>query len=389
MRIDRILHAPLWVAGFLLSQPALAEVETHRHQDLPKHEVGDSALTFEAGYTADIWRNEGGVSEGTRYLHNVDLIAQLDLGRAIGWNGATAQAYVLYNNSSALSELTGDAQVVSNIETGVEALRLYEFWVDAPLWHGASLKVGLYDLNSEFDALETSSLFMGSAHGIGTDISQSGDNGPSIFPVTSLSARLQVELDDTVTLRGAVLDGVPGDPSRPGRTAVKLGNGDGALLIGEVDVGNEKARLVAGAWGYTKRFVSHDLSGEGTSNGFYLRGEARLAETAAGPVHGFFRLGVASGQVNPFSRFASAGLTVKNGAGNTFGLAVAHAALSDQFKEANPGLGSGETVFEATYAHRLTDWLEVQPNAQWVLNPSADPLLGEAFAFGLRFNFAF
>src|SRR3546814_3364842 len=34
-------------------------------------------------------------------------------------------------------------------------------------------------------------LFIGSPHGIGTDFAQSGQNGPSIFPSTSLAARVQ------------------------------------------------------------------------------------------------------------------------------------------------------------------------------------------------------
>lgn len=387
MGINQIAH-PLFLAiGVLSAQPSLAQVETHRHFELPEHKVGDSPLTFEAGYTADIWRNEGGIRQGKRFLNNVDLVSQLDLGRTIGWKGATAQAYVLYNNSRALTELTGDAQVVSNIETGVEALRLYEAWIDAPLGERARLKVGLYDLNSEFDALETSSLFVGSAHGIGTDISQSGDNGPSIFPVTSLSARLQIELANTVKVRAAVLDGVPGDPSRPSRTVVRLSKDDGALLIGELDFGDDKGRLIAGAWGYTKSVTTHNLSGDGSSTGVYLRGEARLAETRIGAMHGFFRLGLASGKVNTFSRFASGGITLENDTGNSFGLAIAHVMTSDQFREVNPSLGSSETVFEGTYAHRLTSWLEVQPNVQWVINPSADPAVDNALAFGLRFSF--
>lgn len=373
------------VLGALASQPARAQLENHTHHELPEHEVGDFGLAVEAAYTGDLWRNEGGASDGTRYLHNIDLVARLDLGRAIGWDGASVHGYVLYNNADALSDLTGDAQVVSNIEAGVEALRLYELWIDAPIGQGGHLLVGLYDLNSEFDALETSSLFIGSAHGIGTDIAQSGEQGPSIFPITSLAARLQIDLADNFFVRAAVLDGVPGDPARPSHTVIKLGNGDGALLIGEADYGDEDARVIAGAWGYTQKFDTHDLSAQGSSNGFYLRGEAQLSEIGEGALRGFARIGVASGDVNPFSKFVSGGLTYEYSAGNTFGLAVAHAALSKDYKAANPGLGSGETVFEATYAHALSDWLEVQPNVQWVINPSADPVTNDAVALGLRF----
>lgn len=384
MSAFHILAPGLVVLATTMPGEAVAQVASHTHQELPEHGDPGGALSFELAYTADVWRNEGGLQDGTRYLDNLDLVAQLDLEQAIGWQGATAQAYVLYNGSASLSELTGDAQVVSNIETGVRVLRLYEMWIEAPLTQGASLKAGLYDLNSEFDALETSSLFLGSAHGIGTDIAQSGENGPSIFPSTSLAARLQLNLAENVALRLAVLDGVPGDPVHPRRTAVKLGDGDGALLITELDVGQEDSRIIAGTWRYTNSFDTHDALSQGRSYGYYLRGEAELARLGESSLRGFFRLGMASGHVNAFSNFASTGLTFQNGLGNSFGVALARAGISNAFRRANPGVGSHETVLELTYAHQVAPWLQIQPNLQWVLNPSADPATDNAVAFGLR-----
>src|SRR3546814_12299182 len=78
-----------------------------------------------------------------------------------------------YNNGRSISDLAGDVQAVSNIETGVRALRLYEAWIDQKIGDAASIKLGLYDLNSEFDALDTAGFFVSSPNGIGTDIAQS------------------------------------------------------------------------------------------------------------------------------------------------------------------------------------------------------------------------
>src|SRR3546814_14116465 len=91
-----------------------------------------------------------------------------------------------YNNGRSISDLAGDVQAVSNIETGVRALRLYEAWIDQKIGDAASVRIGLYDLNSEFDALDTAGFFVSSTHGIGTDFAQSGRNGPPLFPATSL-----------------------------------------------------------------------------------------------------------------------------------------------------------------------------------------------------------
>lgn len=150
-------------------------------------------LEVEVAYTGAVFGNvDGGLKRGAVYLDNLDVIATADLGDLVGAQGLTGSAYVLYNNGRRFSEVyPGDAHVVSNIETGVEALRLYELWLQQEIGSFGSVRVGLYDLNSEFDVLDSSGLFLNSDFGIGTDISQSGENGPSIFPSTSLGTRFR------------------------------------------------------------------------------------------------------------------------------------------------------------------------------------------------------
>lgn len=200
--------------------PNARQTTSHRHVPLPHHsdpDAPDRGVSLDVVYTADIWRaTSGGLRRGTRYLDNLDVAVEAHMDKLVGWDGATVFLYGLYNNGKSLNALMGDTQVASNIETGVKAVRLYEAWLEQRFGNDrASLKVGLYDLNSEFDVLESASLFMGSAHGIGTDISQTGENGPSIFPSTSLAARLALNIGERWTLRTALLDGVPGNPGRP------------------------------------------------------------------------------------------------------------------------------------------------------------------------------
>jgi porin len=291
--------------------------------------------------------------------------------------------------------LMGDAQVASNIETGTKAVRLYEAWIEQKIGTKASLRLGLYDLNSEFDALDTSALFMGSAHGIGTDISQSGENGPSIFPVTSLAARFSVGVTENVTLRAAVLDGVPGDPSRPNRTAVRLGKGDGVMLIGEVERSFDNVRLIAGYWHYSAQFNRNDGTKGRGNNGAYLRGETQLfAESgdATQGLAGFFRVGLADGHFNQFDAFVSGGLSYTglfNGRhADQIGVAVARAFTSKSYRRSVTA-NRAETVFELTYRMPLTAFLTVQPNLQYAINPNADPSIRNALAIGLRTEISF
>jgi carbohydrate-selective porin OprB len=55
------------------------------------------------------------------------------------------------------------------------------------------------------------------------------------------------------------------------------------------------------------------------------------------------------------------------------------------------GLASdkAETNIEFTYRARVTDWLALQPDAYWVINPGTDPGLKNALVIGLRFEIGF
>ena len=360
-----------------------------------------SGLAVDMAYSNDVWwLADGGIDRGVTYLDNLDVSLTADMDAIADLPGLTVFAYALYNNGKSFSgNRVGDAQVISNIETGVKALRLYEAWAEQSFAQGrASVRAGLYDLNAEFDALETAGLFLNAAHGIGTDIAQTGENGPSIFPVTALAVRGQAELGSALTVRAAVLDGVPGNPAAPARTAIRFSDGEGLLLIGEADVKAGPARLLAGYWRYTARFERSDDGGRARGNdGAYLRGEMPLWNAGGRTLSGFFRLGLADGRFNAFDRFASAGLVLAGLSGeaadDALGLALATAFAADASRTAAQAAGapidSSETAIELTYHRSVTDWLTVQPSVQYIINPGLDRGLGNALAVGVQTSVAF
>jgi len=366
----------------------------HAHTHISgQPEDPQSPILLDLTYTGEVMSNvSGGVRRGARYLDNLDIVLEADLGALAGWRGAQLHVYGLYNNGASIAELAGDAQAVSNLETGTRALRLYEAWIDQTIMPGLSLRAGLYDLNSEFDALEASSLFVGSAHGIGTDFSQTGQNGPSIFPSTSLAARIGAKPAKGWAVRAAILDGVPGDPARPGRTTIHLSRGDGALLVGGVEAPLLGARLLLGHWRYTAAFDTLDGGRDHGNAGLYLRGEAPLLDREGKQIAAFFRLGTANGDINMFDRFASAGIKltgwVPGRAEDELGVAFATAFTSRQYRLSTPATGS-ETAIEATYRTRVAPWLTLQPSVQYIRNPSADPSIEDAWLLGLRSEISF
>jgi porin len=373
----------------------------------------DAAEDAEAGawrwsalYTGEYQHNlQGGRERGGAYLDNLDLLLEVDGERAFGIPGLTGMVYALYNNGGSISgRYVGDTHAVSNIEA-TRALRLYELWLD---WRfgaarASSLRLGLYDLNSEFDASEVASLFINGTHGIGIDFAQAGLNGPSIFPVTSLAARVEWTPAESWRVRGAVLDGVPGDPLRPKATAVSIGGDDGALLVAELDRETEAYRFVVGHWRFTTTFddlAQVDAAGDPLrrrgSHGSYTFVEGPLWQATDGRrrLTGVARVGVASPDVNPVRRTLRVGLVLHSpftaARDQQLGIAFATYRNGEPYVRGaairGESLLRSETNVELTWRVTVSDWLTLQPNLQWVRHPGSVVGVDDAWVAGLRFE---
>jgi porin len=356
----------------------------------------DRPFIFSAVYTGEAWSNaRGGMKKGTRYLHNIDLTLEADLSFA-GLEDTTLFVYGLHTNSPEFSgDLVGDAQTVSNIDNS-EAFRLYEAWIDKQFADGVlSLKAGLIDLNAEFDVNETGGLFINSSHGIAPEFSQTGANGPSIFPSTSLAVRAQYAPNDNWSFRFGAFDAVPNDPNRPKH--MKISWSQGTLFVGEViHVTDNGIRVNLGGWGYTSEFqpilsidkVGNNIGGYGLIEGPIYR---EPGEEDQG-LSGFIRVGYANERINQFSHYIGAGVVYtgpcKSRDEDQIGFALAAAGNGDDFKGATRLAGDApndyETNLELSYRAQLTDWLAVQPDIQYIINPGAVSGLRDALALGIR-----
>lgn len=363
-----------------------------------------SAWGLEAYYAGDLWQNvEGGIERGGAYLDSLDIIVSWDGGRAVGVEGLSAQALVLWNNGGSISRKVGDSFLLSNIET-VEALRLYEAWVQyAPVEAERSLRFGLYDLNSEFDATDTGAVFLNSTFGVGTDLSQSGIAGPSVFPFTALALRGRWRFDDGWRIQGALLDGVPGDPDRPERTAVELSADDGVLGVLEVEHNADGRRWVLGHWRYSTDFdeLSATLPdgsprrGDGNSGTYAFVETPLTGPLAAGrEASAVLRVGRADPRFNTFRDTLQFALTWQGGwlrrEGEVMGIAVAHARNGDPARAAAASAGEpisrAETVVELTWKFPVTTHLTLQPDVQFIANPGSVPGRRDAWVIGMRFD---
>ena len=355
---------------------------------------------LEVDYVHDAWRNtRGGLSTGHRNLDYAELSFQAD-GAAL-WNipELTLYASANYTNGQSVSDdLTGDAQVVSNIQA-ISTVRLGELWAEWGMGRSNNFRAGLYNLNAEFDCIDSGALFLNSSHGIGIDISQSGLNGPSIFPVTAFAGRLRWTINSAWSLFTAAADGVPGDPDRPKRTVVHFGEQEGALLIAEANrSGTRLRKLGFGAWRYTgelDRIDSEVTGARSHSAGAYVLADMKLYSPEPQSEQGltaFVRYGVANKGVNRFGNYTGAGVTYTGvlAHDDQLGFAMARARNADAYRtvQGRGGLAtdSAETNFELTWRFALKEWLSVQPDLQYILNPDTNPTLRNALAVGVRFE---
>lgn len=376
---------------------ALAEWPTEGH-----------SYHIDLDYAGEAWHAaDGGRQTGSAYLDNLDLVLEVDGERAAGITGLKLFAHALYNNGGAISEhRVGDAQGVSGIEA-VRAVRLLQLWTE---WSGAgedhSLLVGLYDLNSEFDVIPSAELFLGASHGMGREFSQTGENGPSTFPVTGLALRYRRQLSAAWYTHGAVLDGVPGDPEDAKSTTITLSSDDGALVAAELvreTPGSSKFAL--GAWHYTATcddLLELDAAGEArrrrSNRGAYALADVTLMVLSGqggiepARLSAFLRYGVANHRLNRFGQYLGAGVVLHNAIlrDDALGLAVSHARNGDVYRDLKARSGeltdAHETIAELTWKVPVNDWLTLQPNLQYVRNPDTDPGLDNALALGLRFE---
>lgn len=411
------------VASILLVSPSIAAASAW---DRAEEALDARGLKLSLIYDGDEYANvAGGLQRGATYVGNLHLNLNVDAERLMGWEGANFFLYGLSIHGGHPSRFTGDAQGACNME-GPTEWKLEEAWLEQNLLNNrVSILAGLYDLNTEFYALRSAGLFLNSSFGIGPEFSQSGIAGPSIFPHTSLGLRFAFKPERGIVWRTAVFDGAPLE--RPNGDYEAFQSGDGLLLISELAFLSRplpekkplehrfrlgrlaglppyEAKIALGGWYYTAKF--QDLSETGAngqplnhrgSGGFYVLADTNFFQSSENPARrlaGFVQLGVGDGRVNRFGSYEGAGLVAsglfREDGKDELGLAVAIANNGSHFMESQRELGvavdNAEMAFELTYLLTLSEWLAVQPSAQYIISPNTDPSLKNAQVFQLRFE---
>ncbi len=232
----------LALAG-LLDSTATAQVESDRVDGagLPSEDedwrrsLERLGIAIDLSYTGDLIANtRGGNARKRTYLGAVDATLAWDMAALFERDLGVLFVYGLWNHGGRPSTFVGDVQATDNIDAP-DSVRLFEAWWQRTLLdERMSLLVGLYDVNSEFYAIDSAELFLNGSFGMGGELGNTGRSGPATFPVAGWGARFKAEPARGFELQIAVVEGAPGDPRRPTATSLDFDDGEGAFVIAEI-----------------------------------------------------------------------------------------------------------------------------------------------------------
>lgn len=405
------------VAGTLLLVPvyAIGAETTIEAEQTP---AADKGISFSLLYRGDVLSNvAGGLQQRTTALGNLDVKFDFDLGTLIGWGGTSVSVHgIASHGGKPNANHVGSSQGVDNIEVDTNTAKLFQAWIQKQfLDERMSVLLGLYDLNSEFYVSHSTGIFLHPSPGIGSELAQTGLNGPSVFPTSSVALRVSYLPTPETYVQAVVLDGVPGDPDNPRGTHIQFNDGDGALRVlemgyipGKSKEGSQSPtdKYAVGVWSYTSRFEDLvEVDGGGSpsmgkgNEGFYVLAERTLYRGKRNPdshADGFIRYGRANADFNQFSSYFQTGIVfsgmVPGRDEDQFALSFSTARTGDKYRLAALDAGQEatrhESVWEATYRAQMTPWLAVQPNIQYVINPGTDAQIKNATVLGVRFELA-
>ncbi|MCI1143277.1 carbohydrate porin [Sphingomonas sp. WKB10] len=387
-KIFAICRAMRWGAGIIAMSVGCVDAAIAQE--------ASSAWSLSAEYTADLAGvASGGLERGVRYLDNIDVIAEADLDALIGWHGGKAHAALLNNMGGKPNDLAGSIQGINNIEVSQGRFKLYEAWVEQALAPGWSLRAGLYDVNSEFYQNDAAGLLISPMFGVGSELAATGVNGPAIFldrtrrPAAGRGRQDLWRIRRDQRARRHDRRRTWHRLHRPRRRAGDRRSG----LDGQRPRRRRRMDLHA--------HPADDHSAGNLARARFSRIPRRLSDRRAPArrqadaprqLEGFLRLGLSEGKTTPFRGGWQGGLLLKQPFASRPDSAVSIGAgsgvLSNSYRSANPpelpALGRAETIIEATYTDTLIKGVSVQPDIQYVINPSADRTIRNALVLGLR-----
>jgi porin len=359
-------------------------------------------ITAEYIYTGEVFSNvHGGLNtnRATRYRGNLDLVMNVDTEAMDMWKGGR---FFVYGNQFHGRTLTpndvGDFQFYSNIESNPRPnneFQVTEFWYEHSFADGAFIiKMGKQDANADFAFVDLGGDFMNSSFGLIPTVPL------PTWPNPGMGISAFVDLTELIHLRAGVYDGSPtfGLPTGGQWGFSTLGD-FGAMSLYELSLtpqfgrdGDLPGTYRLGSWYHTADFDNLENGGAtqiSGNHGFYASGDQLLwkepgSDDAPQGVGVFAQFGRSPSDRNALDRYFGSGVTyrgpLRNRDADLIGVGIAAGSFSD------PAL-STERAVEVFYKAQINDWMVLQPDTQYIANPSGNG--HDALVVGLRTEIVF
>lgn len=369
----------------------------------------EKGICFNLVSTEDYITNlSGGNVRKDTWFGLLDFDMGLDTEKLGFWSGGNFFVYVsnVHGHKKPTGEYVGDMQGVNGNEAP-RVSRLMELWYEQTLMSGRlSILGGIHDMNGEFVVSEYAGLFLNSAFGLTPTLAN--NVSVSSFPNPALGGRIKWTLSENLSILAGVYDGDPGDSSdHPHGPDTSWNGKGGTFAIGEVAWSYrfwQKDSLLCvmkvGFWHHSDNF--EDVAGldendmpvphDDNYGGYGIFDQVLWQEKENQGLKAFFMAGGAPKNRNTIDMHLAWGITYTGlfpgRDEDDIGFAVTRASLSDKQKDAQ-GLESGETTLETTYRFVVNPQVSLQPDIQYVMDPSADPAIKNATVFSLRCEIAY
>lgn len=389
----------------------------------------------------------GGVKRGAIYEGRLEMSLDIDLAKAIGWDGALihANAYQIHGRGLSAKDLGNNFLVASSIEA-LRSSRLFDLWFQQELFdRRVSVRAGQIAADDEFFISDYGATFVNSTFGWPGILAADLPSGGPAYPLATPGFRIKLQPAKSLTLSAALFDGDPagpgqGDPQARDRSGTNFRTSDAPFTIGELayavkpDKSDDRlpATYKLGAWYHAGRF--DDVRFDNTSRSLADPASNGIAATHRGNYGGyvvldqmiwrrpdtedeglgaFLRLSGSPSNRNVIDFYADGGLTFKgivpSRADDILGLGIAFARVSSAARnldsDTNAFTGSDaprrafEAALELTYKAQVTPWWSIQPDLQFIIHPAgnaANPAsasgtepIPNAFIIGLRSTIKF
>jgi porin len=352
------------------------------------HPGCDSGILFEPVYIGEVFTNaRGGISteDATQYQALFDLATTVEFEKLrIPLPGKFFMLAQTTHGRGLTEDFVGDAQVLSNIDSGDNITRVNEYWWEFSLLdENVTVRLGKQDLNTEFLYMDTAADFVQSAFGL----------TPALvlptYPDPSMGAVVLAQLTDAWQLKLGVWDAF----AFGGRWGISGNNT--VLAVGELEyVYALICESLTGTLAMGAGYLSDgELEGAAldASSGYYLQLEQQVYRECVCDPCNSQGLAVFAAY---YPRFLGA-TKLAEGIGDSAVAGLVYQGLlpgrdEDLFgagmtwAELSRGGTNQETVFEVFYKVEVSSHLSLQPDLQYIVTPSG--IHRDAVAVGVRFT---